>query len=141
MFGVGNYDVNVLMAVLQRHGLQVKWHDARQEVTLELLENYRDLKNKDSANEVSSSNDNNSANDTNIFGIVVNIPSNSLWARYVTKGRHWLTLLWMDDKQQWVNLDSDLTEPLAIGNMAACVQQLQEWKQRYEACHILLVSS
>jgi Josephin len=171
MFRVGNFDANVLMVVLQRHGLQVKWHDARQDVTVELLETYllhnrhssennnnkgvvvatakeeEGSSDKTTINTTNNNNNNNNNSDNNndkkhIFGIVVNIPSNSWWARYVTKGRHWLTLLWMSDQQQWVNLDSDLVQPVVLGSMEACVQQLQQWKQRYEAsCHILFVTS
>ena len=116
LLGVGNYDVNVLMVLLeQKLGYQVQWHDNRNELK---LEDY--------------------GKDALTWGIVVNLPSTSLWARYVTKGRHWLTLLWQDDQQQWVNLDSDLKEPQVIGDMDTCTYLLNEWRWEKE-CHILLV--
>ena len=170
ILGIGNYDVNVLMMVLQRHGLQVKWHDARQPVTPELLllslledsnrniirdspkekaKKEMDTNEKcqvyDNDNNQDNNSDNNSKDTTghkNIVGIVVNLPSDHWWARHITHGRHWFTLLWMADQQQWVNLDSNLKEPRVIGTMTACAQQLQEWQQLcHESCHILLVTS
>lgn len=125
MWGVGNYDANVMTVLLDREGFQVQWQDNREEVTMQLLEEYY---KKGTTN-------------VETFGIVVNMPSSSLLAKF-TKGRHWLTLLWQvvqDDKEkQWVNLDSELKEPQVVGDMEACVQLLKEWRSKQE-CHILLV--
>lgn len=111
ILGVGNYDVNVLMVVLEQQlGFQVKWHDCRKEINL---------------------------NDAVVDdAIVVNVPSTSLWGK-VTKGRHWLTLLRKGDS--WINLDSGLKEPQVIGDAEACTKLLNEWRSKHEECHILLV--
>ncbi|CAB9531439.1 Josephin-2 [Seminavis robusta] len=127
MWGIGNYDANVLMVILeQKQGLAVQWHDARQEMTLAVLQEY-------------FSTTTTTTPDKEVAGIVVNLPSTSLWARYVTKGRHWFTLLWQPQQAQWINLDSNLKEPKVIGDMQACVDLLQEWRQ--QSCHILLVKT
>ena len=131
MLGIGNYDANVMMVLLEREGFQVQWQDNREEVTRQVLEEYYSGKQ----------------GNIETLGIVVNMPSSSLLAKFVTRGRHWLTLLYCKDEndkneeeeqRQWVNLDSELNEPEVIGDMEACVQLLQEWRSKQE-CHILLV--
>ena len=119
--GIGNYDVNVLMVLLEQQlGYQVKWKDSRKAVDRkELMEYY--------GNGRSTS-----------FGILVNLPSASLVARYITKGRHWLTLLWQQDTETWINLDSNLDEPQVIGNMDECANLLNEWRSKQQ-CHLILV--
>ena len=142
--GLGNYDVNVLMVILERQGFAVKWHDVRQEISATTLEDYyENLGGKDQTAE------------PEICGIVVNVPSTSMWSK-LTKGRHWMTLLWSDapsvndtnrkqdnntEKQgfRWMNLDSELKEPEIVGDMAACAKLLQRWQESKGDCHILLV--
>jgi hypothetical protein len=135
--GLGNYDANVIMVILERQGFQVQWLDNREALTRQVLEEY--YYNGTTGN-------NNGTFVETTFGIVVNKPSSSLLAKF-TRGRHWLTLLLLrqndDDQQQqqqpqWVNLDSELQAPQIIGDAAACVQLLQEWKTEQD-CHIWLV--
>ena len=117
MLRIGNFDVNVLMVLLERAGMTVQWQDGRKELETTQLEEY--------------------GRDAAVFGLIVNLPSTSLWGR-LTKGRHWLTLLWQPSSNQWVNLDSDLKEPFELGDMDACVQKVKEWRVKQE-CHVLLV--
>jgi Josephin len=166
----GNYDANVLLVVLERLGFQVQWQDNRQEVTRKMLEEYYDYyyhyHDGSSCQEQGARNNNledeQATMTTTTFGIVVNMPSSSLLSRFVTRGRHWLTLLYCQEeddddddgcdddtkgdkeqqksmKQQWVNLDSELPEPQVIGDMDACAELLQEWRSSKHECHILLV--
>lgn len=82
----GNYDVNVLIAALERRGKNVVWHDRR---------------NGASSIDLDGS-------ETGLMGIVLNIPVRrygGLW-----KGRHWVTLRKIDGV--WYNLDSDLKAPI-----------------------------
>lgn len=144
--GLGNYDVNVLMVVLERQGFTVQWHDTRQEITTTTLRDY-----------FSSDADNHAK--PKICGIVVNLPSTGIWST-LTRGRHWMTLLYSDEssslaasasaaspedsnaisKYQWMNLDSELKKPEIIGGMSACAKLLQGWQETKKGnCHILLV--
>ena len=114
ILGIGNYDVNVLMVLLDRSNLKVQWLDSREDVTEDLLNDYKP------------------------FGILVNLPSTSALTRMgILKGRHWLSLLW--HKRAWWNVDSELPEPETIGDTKACVEQLRAWKGNTEECHILLI--
>ena len=117
MLGIGNYDVNVLMVLLERAKMQVQWQDGRKELETTDLKDY--------------------GKDASLFGLIVNFPSNSLWGR-LTKGRHWCALLWQPSTEQWINLNSDLKEPEPIGDMDDCAKQLKEWRSKQE-CHILMV--
>jgi len=122
--GIGNYDANVLCVILEQHeGYTVQWHDARKEMTQQTLDDYFG--------------DATAATSTKC-GIVVNLPSTSLWGR-LTKGRHWIALLWFPDKGEWYNLNSDLKEPTVVGDMEACATLLQAWGQdNKDNCHIIL---
>ncbi|KNA22938.1 hypothetical protein SOVF_029290 [Spinacia oleracea] len=82
----GNYDVNVLIAALERRGKNVVWHDRRNGAgSIASLEGSED----------------------GLMGIVLNIPVR----RYggLLKNRHWLTLRKIGGI--WYNLDSDLKAP------------------------------
>lgn len=63
IFGIGQYDVNVLMAALQAEGLDVHWHDSRRRVNDSTFEG--------------------------LYGLIMNVPSTSfqLW-----KSQHWVCL-------------------------------------------------
>lgn len=147
--GLGNYDVNVLMVLLEREGFAVKWHDVRHEISTKTLEDYYchclDGSRQDATAE------------PKICGIVVNLPSTGMWSK-LTKGRHWMTLLWSNaslanDKKckqenkntekgefRWMNLDSELKEPEIVGDMSDCAKLLQKWQENKKGdCHILLV--
>lgn len=115
VFGIGNYDVNVIMMVLeQKFGLQVTWHDSRKEL------NACDLEKQQ------------------LRGILWNVPAVSFLGR-LTRGRHWVALLLLDnEKKHWMNLDSNLSEPVDIGSHEACIRLLNS--SRVDS-HILLVHS
>jgi hypothetical protein len=39
MWGIGNYDVNIVLMLLQQEGLSVTWHDRRTELKIDTVEN------------------------------------------------------------------------------------------------------
>jgi hypothetical protein len=110
IFGIGDYDVNVVTMLLQEEGLTVSWHDRRTLLELKDLED-----------------------DPQMVGVLWNVQSTSLWGR-IMRGRHWIALL-LRRGGQWINLDSTLSEPQVIGSHDACLQLL---KSEADA-HILFV--
>ncbi|KAL9235355.1 hypothetical protein vseg_010118 [Gypsophila vaccaria] len=88
----GNYDVNVLIAALERRGKHVVWHDKR---------------NGSNSIELDGS------SNGGLMGILLNV---SVW-RYggFWKGRHWVALREIDGV--WYNLDSDLKTPQSFKNV------------------------
>jgi josephin len=96
LLGIGDYDVNVVMLMLERHYSQkITWWDGRKEL------HEGDL--------------------GGCVGILWNTPSDSLLG-WLLSGRHWIALLKVDDK--WINLDSKLLEPQEIGSSKACLELL-----------------
>ncbi|KAJ8452668.1 hypothetical protein Cgig2_005004 [Carnegiea gigantea] len=88
----GNYDVNVLIAALERKGKNVVWHDRRNGASSIDLE----------------------GSERGLMGIVVNIPVRrfgGLW-----KGRHWVAMRKIDGV--WYNLDSDLKAPKPFNHVS-----------------------
>lgn len=98
MLGLGNYDVNVLMAALQEKGYETIWFDKRKNVNLLVPEN--------------------------IMGFILNIPSAFHFGplRLALHCKHWIALRWLQG--QYMNLDSKLTTPVAIGNKDNLIQFL-----------------
>lgn len=90
VFGLGNYDVNVLMAALQLRDYEAVWFDKR--LSLESLELQH------------------------IFGFVVNKPSNVNLIGLVVpfKGPHWFAIRKVNGS--YYNLDSKLASPQSIGS-------------------------
>ncbi|KAK9165799.1 hypothetical protein Scep_000990 [Stephania cephalantha] len=86
----GNYDINVLIAVLEARGKRVVWHDRR---------NGASLTDLDVSNEV-------------LMGIVLNIPVRRLAG--IWRSRHWVALRKVEGI--WYNLDSDLSSPLPFND-------------------------
>lgn len=100
MLGLGNYDVNVLMAALQLREYEAIWFDKRLGLDrLELLQ---------------------------IFGFVVNKPSsvNLVWLEVPIKRPHWFAVRKIND--DYYNLDSKLSSPQCIGNEEKLVAFLAE---------------
>jgi len=100
MLGLGNYDVNVLMAALQLREYEAVWFDKRLGLDrLELLQ---------------------------IFGYVVNRPSsvNLVWLKMPIKRPHWFAVRKINDN--YYNLDSKLASPQCIGNDKELVEFLSE---------------
>lgn len=83
----GNYDINVLIAALEKEGKTVIWHDKR--------------------NGASSIDLDGIDVEETLMGIVLNVPVR----RYggIWRGRHWVTLRKINGV--WYNLDSDLATP------------------------------
>lgn len=84
----GNYDINVLIAALERKGKGVIWHDRRNGASSIDLDGPEDA----------------------LMGIVVNIPVKRFGG--IWRSRHWVTLRKIDGR--WYNLDSDLVAPKAF---------------------------
>ncbi|XP_078347293.1 josephin-1-like isoform X2 [Oculina patagonica] len=100
MLGLGNYDVNVLMAALQLKEYEAVWFDKR--LGLETLELQQ------------------------IFGFVVNKPSNVnlIWLEVPIKRPHWFAVRKINDN--YYNLDSKLSSPQCIGNEEKVVKFLTD---------------
>merc|ERR1719242_440915 len=90
LFGTGNYDANVLMAALDRKGVDVQWFDSRKAAELSLEPSFLSPK-KQSAE---------------FLGFVVN---NGQKRMMVFNRRHWLTIKRIDGV--WFNLDSKMKCP------------------------------
>ncbi|KAF0765319.1 josephin-2 [Aphis craccivora] len=90
ILGIGNYDVNVLIAALQNKGYSAFWFDKRKDPKMLKLDQ--------------------------IFGFVMNIPSECrlgfLWLPL--KRRHWISI--KNINGIYYNLDSKLPKPSQIGN-------------------------
>lgn len=124
---IGNYDANVVTVIIQQEpGITVRWHDARQDLVL------CDLNN--SIEQAASDDDDSSSSSSTLLGILWNVPSASLWGR-LTKGRHWIALLLHQETKQWINLDSNLAQPVLVGTEQACIDLLGSIPD----AHILLV--
>ncbi|XP_005092919.1 josephin-2 [Aplysia californica] len=99
MLGRGNYDVNVLMAALQQKGLETVWFDKRKDV--EVL-----VTNK-------------------IMGFILNTPSDyklGFWKLPIHR-KHWIAIRWLQG--QYMNLDSKLDHPAAIGGQDCLLRYLR----------------
>ncbi|XP_050531887.1 josephin-like protein [Daktulosphaira vitifoliae] len=90
ILGLGNYDVNVIIAALQNKGYNAIWFDKRKDPKSLKLDQ--------------------------IFGFVMNIPSECrlgfLWLPL--KRRHWISI--KNIGGTYFNLDSKLSHPSQIGN-------------------------
>lgn len=103
VIGLGNYDVNVIMAALQSRGMNLVWYDKRKEISPESLE-------------ISKT-----------FGYILNIPTSTYTLGFVTlpiKSRHWICIRRLKD-DKFYNLDSKLDRPKCIGNNEDLVKYLQ----------------
>lgn len=87
----GNYDVNVLIAALERKGKNVVWHDRRNRASSIDLEG---------------------SDEKGLMGIVVNVPVRRFGG--LLKNRHWIALRKIDGV--WYNLDSDLKVPKPLNH-------------------------
>lgn len=94
LLGLGNYDVNVLMSALQSRGYEAKWFDKRKPLSILVVEN--------------------------IFGFVLNVPSNFRVVGIVPlpflKQKHWTALRSIGSS--FYNLDSNLKKPEELGQVS-----------------------
>ncbi|KAI4460404.1 josephin 1 2 [Holotrichia oblita] len=91
ILGLGNYDINVLMKALQSRGYEVIWFDKRK--------------------------DPNCINLRNIFGFILNVPS-EYKVSFITlplRRRHWIAIRQINGN--YYNLDSKLDSPCIIGRV------------------------
>lgn len=104
MFGLGNYDVNVIMAALQNKGYETVWFDKRKDVGVLVIEN--------------------------IMGFILNTPTDYHFGfvRLPFHLKHWIAIRKVGDSYR--NLDSKLESPETIGDscklMAFLRQELQD---------------
>lgn len=123
LFGLGCYDVNVIIYALSRRGFEVIWFDKRKDLSCLNLEN--------------------------IFGLILNIPdppSGSFFAipfntipsqaRFWSSQKHWITIKQVGS--YYYNLDSKLDSPSCIGNKDDLLQYLRH-KMPIDLVEILIV--
>lgn len=89
--GLGNYDVNVMMAALQTKNLQAIWFDKRKTV--------------------------HNINPSAALGFILNVPSSSVLTSWLPfcSNKHWIAIRQIGD-ELYFNLDSHLHEPQVLGN-------------------------
>nr|CAG4646689.1 EOG090X0HOM [Macrothrix elegans] len=114
LFGLGNYDVNVVMAALQQQQCDLVWWDKRRKIT---------------GNEINSA-----------FGLILNLPSPSrVGAVFLPfKTKHWLAIKEFDSV--YYNLDSKLATPQPIGNLHQLIDHLNKHISE-NGCELFLVNS
>ncbi|XP_066998353.1 josephin-like protein isoform X2 [Anabrus simplex] len=91
LLGLGNYDINVIMAALQRKGCEAIWFDKRK--------------------------DPNCLNLRNILGFILNVPSDYKlgFVLLPLRRRHWVAIRQIQGN--YYNLDSKLEAPQLIGKV------------------------
>nr|CAG4650609.1 EOG090X0HOM [Sida crystallina] len=114
MLGLGNYDVNVMIAALQSKNYEMIWWDKRRPVF-----------------EISM---------VAVFGLILNIssPSRIGGVTLPFKSKHWIAIRSFNGT--YYNLDSKLDNPLPIGNQS----QLMEYLKRnlcQEDCELFIITS
>jgi len=99
MLGLGNYDVNVLMAALQEKGMETVWFDKRKDVSMLDVDQ--------------------------IMGFILNIPSDFKigFLKLPLHRKHWIAIRCFNGK--FMNLDSKLDKPETIGDGKTLLQYFQ----------------
>ncbi|CAO1421927.1 unnamed protein product [Diamesa serratosioi] len=102
IFGLGNYDVNVLIKALDAKNCELNWYDRRKELTPTTIKSDRAL------------------------GYILNIPNDYSLGFFTLplKRRHWICIRKLNE--QFWNLDSKLNHPICIGNEQEVVIFLQQ---------------
>lgn len=115
MLGLGNYDVNVIMAALQKKDCGTVWFDKRKKISILVFEN--------------------------IKGFILNIPTDYKWGllRLPFKRKHWIAINKIDDL--YYNLDSKLDAPELIGHEQQLLSYLSEQLESREKELLLVVTS
>uniref|UniRef100_A0A2C9K6S3 Josephin-2 n=1 Tax=Biomphalaria glabrata TaxID=6526 RepID=A0A2C9K6S3_BIOGL len=98
MLGLGNYDVNVIMAALQEKGYETIWFDKRKKVNVLIPDK--------------------------IMGFILNTPTDYKlgFVKLPIHRKHWIAIRWLNGK--YMNLDSKLDAPCAIGDEASLLEYL-----------------
>ncbi|KAK7790275.1 hypothetical protein R5R35_012641 [Gryllus longicercus] len=113
--GLGNYDINVIMAALQRKGCEAIWFDKRKDPKcLNLI---------------------------NILGFILNVPSDYKlgFVLLPLRRRHWITIRQING--DYYNLDSKLESPQLIGKAPDLIAYLQEQLECKEKELFVVVST
>nr|XP_054762549.1 josephin-2-like [Lytechinus pictus] len=113
MLGLGNYDVNVIMAAVQRRECEAVWWDKRR--SLEQLEL------------------------DNILGFIMNVPS-PIQLGFVSvpiRRKHWIALRHIEGA--FYNLDSKLGKPQTIGATPAIFLDFLRSQLKQKGCELLLI--
>ncbi|KAL4714083.1 hypothetical protein ACJJTC_008437 [Scirpophaga incertulas] len=100
VLGLGNYDINVIMAALQKKGCEAIWFDKRKDPgCLDL---------------------------SNICGFILNVPSDYKlgFVMLPLRRRHWITIRQIQGN--FYNLDSKLDTPQLIGRSSDLIAYLKE---------------
>lgn len=113
VLGLGNYDVNVIMAALQLRDYETVWFDKRLSLESLVLEN--------------------------IFGMVVNKPSsmNLVGLEIPFKRPHWFAIRKVNGS--YYNLDSKLTSPQLLGSEENLIAFLTEVLSLEDAQLLIIV--
>lgn len=100
LFGFGNYDINVIMAALQKKNCEAIWFDKRKDPNCLIL--------------------------NNIKGFILNLPIDSRFKFGFSpmKSRHWIAI--REVEGNYYNLDSKLDSPKLIGSDGEVVDYLRE---------------
>ncbi|XP_034950138.1 josephin-2-like [Chelonus insularis] len=114
LLGLGNYDINVIMAALQKKGCEAIWFDKRRDLNTLCLDN--------------------------IDGFILNVPTEYKlgFVLLPLKKRHWIALRKIHDT--FYNLDSKLDSPLLIGKNEELLMYLKDQIQSKEKELFLVVS-
>ena len=114
VFGLGNYDINVIIAALQLQQCEVTWWDKRRQL---------------SEKEVNSS-----------FGLILNLPSTSKVGKMPLpfKSKHWIAIRRFGS--MYYNLDSKLEKPQQIGTVLMLVDYLTK-QLNEDNCELFIVNS
>jgi len=124
VFGLGNYDINIIMSALQPKGCEAVWFDKRKDPS--------DL------------------NFSSIFGFILNIPSDCKlgWLALPLKRKHWVAIRNLPSpverdagRSQFYNLDSKFDAPEAIGDEGKLVEFLREELKSAEKELFIIVTS
>ena len=105
IFGIGNFDVNVIEIALNSIEAKLEWVDSRsliQEFTIN-IENEADSEN------------------SNFVGLLLNEPNNGWFGLNV--GRHWKSIKRLNGA--WIDLDSKLKKPEKIENLIVFINKLK----------------
>ncbi|KAH8272606.1 hypothetical protein KR018_004053, partial [Drosophila ironensis] len=111
--GLGNYDINVIIAALKTRNCEVVWFDKRKDPS--------------------------SINLEEILGFILNIPSDSKIGNITLpwRRRHWITVRRVGF--YYYNLDSKLQHPKKIGNAADVFIYLKEQLNKLDHRELFIV--
>ncbi|XP_026329774.1 josephin-1-like [Hyposmocoma kahamanoa] len=114
LLGLGNYDINVIMAALQKKGCEAIWFDKRK--------------------------DPGCLNLSHICGFILNVPSDYKlgFVMLPLRRRHWITIRQIGGS--FYNLDSKLDAPQLIGRSSELIAYLKEQLESKEKELFVIVS-